>query len=144
MNKKKKYKLDIDDDFIDFEIIGLCSHHSDYRLVWSLNGNIGLRLEKCAEDYPLMNKKGEVDSLHPMYYYPDVEDRTDFYLIRNNADGKYLIPEKPSIDFFLFLNHNVGVDTDELIEKLRNVPSVLGVYLFDPDELDSVHNIEFN
>lgn len=144
MKKKKKYKLEIDDDYIDFEIIGLCSHHSDYRLVWSINGKTGLRLEKCQEDFMLMNKKGEVDSHHPMYYYPDVEDRTDFYLIKNLSDGRYLISEKPSIDFFLFLNHNVGVDTEDLISKLREVPSIIGVYPFQPEELDSAVNIEFN
>ena len=68
--KKKKHTLTFDQEF-DFDMIGVCSHHSDYRLVWNINAKIGLQLAKSHEDYSIMNKKGEVVSNYSMYEYRD-------------------------------------------------------------------------
>jgi hypothetical protein len=142
MAKKKKYTLVIDQE-IDFDMIGVCSHHSDYRLAWSINEKIGLHLSKCDEDYVLTSKKGEPVSNHSMYEFEDEIDRLTYYLVKNKNKGKYLIPEKPSIDYFLFLHDNVAVDLDALMQELKTVPSVLGVYDFDPEEIGSAENIVF-
>lgn len=142
MSKKKKYTLTIDHE-IDFEMIGVCSHHSDYRLAWSINEKIGLHLSKCDEDYVVTDKKGEVVSSHSMYEFVDEENRLTYYLIKNKAQGKFLIHEKPAIDFFLFLHDNIAIDLDKLIIDLKTVPSVLGVYEFDPLEIGSAENIVF-
>jgi len=142
MAKKKKYTLTIDQDF-DFDMIGVCSHHSDYRLVWSINEKTGLHLAKCNEDYVLTDKKGETVSSHSMYSFDDEENRLTYYLIKNKNHGRHLIPEKPTIDYFLFLHDNIAVDVDELMNDLKTVPSILGVYDFDPLEIGSAENIVF-
>lgn len=142
MSKKKKYTLTIDQE-IDFDMIGLCSHHSDYRLAWSINEKIGLHLSKCDEDYIITDKKGEAVSSHSMYEFEDEENRLVYYLVKNKSKGKFLIHEKPTIDFFLFLHDNIAIDLDVLIIDLKTVPSVLGVYEFDPLEIGSAENIVF-
>lgn len=142
MGKKKKYSLVLEDEH-NFEIIGVCSHHSDYRLVWGINDIVGLRLAKSQENYLLTNKKGEVISSHSMYEFIDEENRLEYYLIKNKHNGKFLIKEKPTIDFFLVLNNNIAVDINELITELKNVTSILGVYPFEMEEIPSVENIEF-
>ncbi|MFT6246612.1 MAG: hypothetical protein ACJAXI_003394, partial [Crocinitomicaceae bacterium] len=131
MAKKKKYTLTIDYE-IDFDLIGICSHHNDYRLAWNINEKIGLNLAKCDEDYVLTDKKGEAVSNHSMYSFEDEENRLTYYLIKNKHQGKFLIPEKPSIDYFLFLHDNIAIELDELMNDLKSVPSILGVYEFDP------------
>jgi hypothetical protein len=142
MAKKKKYTLTFDQEF-DFDMIGVCSHHSDYRLVWNINKKIGLQLAKSNEDYVIMNKKGEVVSNYSMYEYKDEIDRLTYYLIKNKNHGNYLIPEKPTIDYFLFLHDNYAVNAKQLISELKAVPSVLGVYDFDPYDIESAENIVF-
>lgn len=142
MVKKKKYTLTIDYE-IDFDLIGICSHHNDYRLAWNINEKIGLNLAKCDEDYVLTDKKGEAVSSHSMYNFEDEENRLTYYLIKNKHHGKFLIPEKPTIDFFLFLHDNIAIELVELMNNLKSVPSILGVYEFDPIEIGSAENIVF-
>jgi len=142
MAKKKKYTLELDDD-LDFDVVGISSHHSDYRLAWGINQNLGLHLSKCDEPYCVTDKKGAVVSSHSMYEYADDSDRLVYYLIKNKYQGKYLIPEKPGIDFFLFLCDNWAVEIPELVVELKAVPSVLAVFPFEPEELSSAQNIVF-
>lgn len=142
MSKKKKHILEFEEE-VNYELIGLCSHHSDYRLVWSINQQLGFALEKHV-GYENFDKKGTLVSEHSMYVFEDENDRLTYYLIKNKMNGKFLIPELPAIDFFLFLCDNVAVDRNELITKLKSVPSVIAAYPFEADEIGSVQNIMFN
>jgi hypothetical protein len=76
-----------------------------------------------------------------MYVYYDEENRVNFLLVKNKEKGKFLIPEKPSIDYFLIIEENESIDTNQLSEKLRDVESILAVFLFDCDTLPSTKNI---
>lgn len=142
MAKKKKYTLELDAD-LDFDLIGICSHHSDYRLAWGINQKLFLHLSKCDEDYCVTDKKGEIVSRHSMYEYTDEVDRLVYYMVKNKSQGKYLIPEKPTVDFFLFLIDNWAVEVTDIVVELKAVPSILGVYPFDPEEISSAQNIVF-
>ena len=77
MTKKKKHILSFEDE-IDFEMIGICSHHSDYRLVWGINDKIKLKLVKSDDDLCSTNKKGETVSEHSMYTFIDEENRLEY------------------------------------------------------------------
>lgn len=143
MARKKKHTLTFEQAY-DFDMIGVCSHHSDYRLAWGINNAVNLKLTKCDEEYVVTNKKGEKISSHSMYEFLDEENRLEYYLIRNKENGKFLIPEKPSIDYFLFLNNNVAIELEEIVFELKKVSSILGVYPFDPEEIESTGNLVFN
>lgn len=78
-----------------------------------------------------------------MYEFADEENRLDYFLVKNKMHGNYLIPEKPSIDFFLFLCDNAAIKIDDLTKQLKSVPSILGVYPFDPEEIDSAEYLVF-
>lgn len=139
MAKKKKHILSFDED-VNFEMIGICSHHSDYRLAWNINSTLGIHLNKI-EPYIVSNKSGSKTSNHSMYEFVDEVNRLNYYLIKNKHEGQYLIPEKPAIDYFLFLCDNCAVETDELMAQLKTASSVLGVYEFFPEEISSTQNI---
>ncbi|MCH2229835.1 MAG: IPExxxVDY family protein [Crocinitomicaceae bacterium] len=143
MGKRKKHILALEPEE-EFEMIGICSHHSDYRLAWGLNKKTGLHLTKCDSDYVVTNKKGEPTSLHSMYEFMDDENRIEYYMIKNKEKGQYLIPEKPSIDYFLFLCNNHVIEVSDLIVELKTVTSILGAYLFYPEEIASAENLVFN
>jgi hypothetical protein len=144
VSKPKKHILTLDQDqVLDFELIGICSHHNDYRLAWAINDKLGIHLEKCEQDYCVM-KKGEIQSTHSTYHSKDPENRVEFFLLKNKSMGKFLIPEKPSVDYFLFLFENHVVVAEELLETLRETPSILAAYSFDPYEIDSAAQIILN
>lgn len=129
------------DDEIDFDIIGICSHQSDYRTVWEINNGGFLKLEKSDENYIVSNKKNEIVSSHSMYEFLDKENRIDYYLIKNNSFGKYLFPEKASIDYLLFLCNNHFLDPMDLILELKKIKNMIGVYSLDVDEIPSANTI---
>lgn len=129
------------DDEIDFDIIGICSHQSDYRTVWEINNGGFLKLEKSDENYIVSNKKNEIVSSHSMYEFLDKENRIDYYLIKNNSFGKYLFPEKASIDYLLFLCNNHFLDPMDLILELKKIKNLIGVYFLDTDEIPSANTI---
>lgn len=143
MKKPKKYVLSLEQEF-NFEMIGISSHHSEYRLAWSLNEQLNIQLSKSHVDYTVVNKKGERVSTHSQYEFKDVENLTEYYLIKNNQLGKMLIPEKPSIDFFLFLVENHVWELPVLIQELKSTSSVLGCFVFNPRELSSAENMIFD
>lgn len=143
MAKRKKHILALEPEE-SFEMIGICSHHSDYRLVWGLNTKTELHLTRCNLEYDITNKKGEVTSTHSMYEFIDEENRLEYYMIKNKVKGQYLIPEKPSIDYFLFLCNNNVIEVNDLIAELKTVNSILGAYLFFPEEIASSENLVFN
>jgi hypothetical protein len=142
MGKRKKHILSLEPD-LDFDMIGICSHHNDYRLVWGINDKMSLKLSK-SDDYCLTDKKGEIVSSHSMYEFVDELNRIEFYLVKNKSQGKYLVQEKPTIDYFLFLCDNIAINVDELMQELKTVPSILGVYQFHPEEVSSAENLVFN
>ena len=139
MTKKIKHIL-IDEDDLDFDMIGICSHHNDYRIAWSINEQIGIQLKK-SESYTVINKKGTLKTQHSTYKFEDEDDRMNYYLIKNKHQGQYLIPEESTMDYFLFLCENCAVDLEELIAKLKTTTCVLGAYSFYPDEIESAQNL---
>lgn len=143
MAKPKKHTLTFEQVF-NFDMIGISSHHSDYRLAWGINQTLRIQLTKCEEEYVITNRKGEVVSTHSMYEYEDLDNRLDYVMVKNKCQGNFLIPEKPSMDFFLFLCDNCAVDIEILTQDLKSVASILGVFPFDPEEISSAENLVFN
>jgi hypothetical protein len=143
MGKQRKHTLTIDHDY-DYEMIGICSHHNDYRLVWGINSALNLNLEKADKDFVVDIKKGHNLSSHSLYEFKDPENLVEYYLIKNKNEGKFLIPEKQDIDYFLFLHENYIDNSSELIQKLKSVSSVLAVFNFNPEEINSTENLVFN
>ena len=67
MGKQRKYTLSVDYEY-NYEMIGICSHHNDYRLVWGINNVLDLSLEKADEDFIVVNKKGQNLSNHSLFW----------------------------------------------------------------------------
>ncbi|MEO9532417.1 MAG: IPExxxVDY family protein [Crocinitomicaceae bacterium] len=137
----KKYKLLLEDDY-DFDLIGICSSHSDYRLVWGINNCIGTQLSK-EDDFSIIEKKNG-EHLHSFYSYYDEEEHIEYYLVKNVSNNyQRLIPEKDQIDFFLIIKNNLAVDINDLITRLKENESILTAFSFIPGELKSKGNLIF-
>jgi hypothetical protein len=142
MSKVKRHVLALDQT-VDFEMIGICSHHSDYRLVWGLNQQLKLHLAKADDLFVIHSKKGTTQSQHSYYFWSDEENHMEYYLIKNKYEGKFLIPEKNQIDYFLFLRENVFFELDDILDNVKKVTSVMAAFIIDSDEAPSAEQILF-
>ncbi len=135
-----KYTLEVENEY-DYDVIGLCSHHQDYRVIWELNHHLGLGFEKCEEFYKNYTKKGVLVSEHSKYKYQDHETGIDYLFVKNKAQGKFLLAELAQIDFFIFIKDNFAMDIDEILEKYRQIPSVVTAFAYDPEEIKSCEQL---
>ncbi|WP_294673109.1 IPExxxVDY family protein [uncultured Fluviicola sp.] len=142
MSKQKRHVLSLETS-VDFELIGICSHHSDYRLAWGINKILDLELTKSEEPFVIQSKKGTIVSQHSFHVFIDEVDHMEWYLIKNKSEGKFLIPEKNQIDYFLILRENVLHDLDELVERIRESNSVMAAYVFEAESIPSAELIIF-
>lgn len=102
-----------------------------------------LQLAKNDELFAITNKKGQIISEHTYYFWCDDENQVEFYLIRNKSEGKFLIPERNQIDYFLFVRDNVTLELEDLLEEIKQINSVMAAYLFEPESLPSTEQIIF-
>ncbi len=54
VKKKIKHTLELEADY-DYDMIGLCSHHNDYRIVWGVNELLDIQLEKKELNFNISN-----------------------------------------------------------------------------------------
>lgn len=137
-----KFTLTIEED-LNFDLIGICSHQSDYRICWAINNQLGGTLVKSIEPYMVSGKKGDVVSSHSLYEWDDEEENVAYYLIQNKNDGKFLIPEKSQVDYFLAIKEAGIVNIDAVLSKIKEIQGVLAAYIFDPYELKSAGKFIF-
>lgn len=136
-----KHKLLFEDEY-DFELIGICSSHSDYRLCWGINQVLNIALTKGEEFSVLEKKHGE--HLHSFYEYYDEEEHIEYYLIKNLSNNfQRLIPEKDQIDYFLIIKNNFVREINEILMQLKENESILTAFVFNPEELKSRANLQF-
>ena len=142
----KKQKLFLDGSVeCDYYLIGICSHLSDYRLIWSLNSLLGTKLSKRIELFNFYDFKKKKEKEFPIYYYEDVLDYSSYYVIKNNFGPNTLITEAPNIDFLFFVQNHLNVKLyKELFEKIKKCKDVLGLFELSPQEFASTQFIDLN
>ena len=142
--KKKKISIDYSIDY-DYYLIGICSHCSDYRLIWSLNSVLDTKFFKRSEPFKVYNYKKKKEMLFPLYYYEDYIDHSTYYVIKNNFDSNTLISEVPNIDFLFFVqNHFNEKLYKQLLSKIKECKDVLGVFELNPSEFTSTQIFDLN
>jgi len=141
VKKKIKHTLELETDY-DYDMIGLCSHHNDYRIVWGVNELLDIQLEKKEGNFEISNSKSNI-SEHPYYEFNDSENFLSYFFIKNKHEGKFLIPEQKQIDYFFFLINNNLHNISTVIQKIKTLPTILAAYEFDPTEFQSTENLIF-
>lgn len=140
--KSKKYTLTLDVEET-YRMIGICSHHIDYRLVWGINNELNSNFIKAENLFQIFGKKGVVVSEHSYYTFFDDENEINYYLIKNKSNNHYLIPEKVEFDYLFFICDDHYDLQKNIINKLKNVSSVLTASELDTSEIKSTDNINF-
>jgi hypothetical protein len=131
-----------DDEKFDFLLFGIICDKKDYRLCMEINKKMDLNLSKQAE-YTVFNSKRMEDKAFSFYEYL-TEDEDRFNLLSNKSPKGNLMPELNQIDFF-FMSRLIRMPLDEnkILNMLKEIPIVLGVYILETKELKSRENLVF-
>jgi hypothetical protein len=138
---KKRISLEDTNNF-EFLLFGIICNKKDYRLCLELNKKLEIKLSK-QDEYSVFNNKRMEDKLFSFYEYV-TEENDRYNLIANKSTTGFLLPELKEIDYLFILNPNMlQPNPDELLNSLKQIPVVLGVYKLEADQLKSRDNLVF-
>ncbi len=143
MKKIKKYLIK-EEAVESFDVIGICTSQSDFRLAWQLNSKFGIKLQKAESNLEIPNKKSGDLEFFDYYYFQHPEDLISYYLIKNKQNARYVLTEKQSIDYALILHENYVVDGLELVDDLRNTEGIIAAFYFKSSEFSNESYLIFD
>jgi hypothetical protein len=139
--KTRKFNLDFEDSQ-DFEVLAICSHEPDYKLVWTVNKFASLDLIRSENQVSNYSKKGELISNHVQFEFYDHFSETNFLLVKNKEQKYTLVHELELIDFFLFIATEHQYPTENIREKLLESESIIAVYKINSSQIKSLNRLE--
>ncbi len=133
----------LEDDQEPFDLIGICSGLSDYRLVWNLNKAFGWSFEHSDTTLKIPNKKSTTASEYSFYQQLGLEDYTNLFLVKNKQLGKPLLEDLPQLDYVLIIKNNLVLDIDELVDLLRQHQQIIAAYRYDSSAFSISEYLQF-
>ena len=138
-----KYHLEEEYEY-DFDLYGISSHEKDYRICWAINNLLGLSLERTAENIEVIfNQQEKQNSQFPVFKFERDDVLETYYLIGNKYENYHLIEEQKHVDFFLMIKSSYLMSSNDVIDKLKDIPFVLAVNKVDVSILQSKKNLIF-
>jgi len=157
------HKLQIDDFVtIDYELVAIHSSLEDYRLVYFINRELSILLEKSPKDIGVTVKEGE--SCFPWFVYEDTDQELCWSLIPNKGivisrqetsaslfgdtmdvtSNVFLLPELKKVDYIIKIeNTGSSFALDNIVETLLSIKQVSTAYRIDHHKLKSKNNLIF-
>ncbi|MFH0866121.1 MAG: IPExxxVDY family protein [Bacteroidota bacterium] len=134
----RKLKLDSSLDK-DFTLVGIASHHRDYRLIWSMNEKMNLHMVKLVDLKIFNDKKSEIQE-YSLYYYNEPQTFKTYYFIANQGEKGMIFPEHRQTNFFLLIKGNVSQEMkNDIVKQIYTIGIILTVHSIP---LSSVKNID--
>jgi len=141
----KKNKLVVDFVF-DFELLGLISPAKDYKMAWTINQALSIKLVKNQDlEIEFVNDKHLIIS----NYIFETENSTLRLLKNKTVDNNepsvsFLLPELRNFDYFIMVeDHAEAFSITEMVTKIKNVPIIQYISRLDTDKLKSKENLIF-
>ncbi len=137
--KTKKLVLDFVQPPI-YHWIGICSPHADYRFVWNLNNELGIKLVQAKEQFKKFSKKtGDIE--FSTFEWKNEIDFSNIRLLKNKNGNHFLIPEKFQIDYWFVILETNRWEINELINQIRSINVVMLCSQFDREQMPSTETI---
>lgn len=133
-----RYKLDFSPE-PEVHLIAISSHVKDYRLCWSLNKGLGLRMARRATDIYGDGPEGRVG--FPVFDQFGETDEATWSLVGNHAPEGVLVPEQRQADYFLVMGMESPLPLEAVLDAVRGAQFVLAAYSLLPNTLKSAHKI---
>lgn len=139
----KKTKLLIDYEF-DFTLIAVLSNAREYKLAWSINKHLHIRLVKENDlHFNFLNQQNLIVS-----NYKFATEHTTFRLLKNKSvqegSNAFLIPELRGFDYLIMIQ-GVGdfFESINVDQALREIPLVQYISKVNINQLKSKENLIF-
>ncbi|MBN2814000.1 MAG: IPExxxVDY family protein [Bacteroidales bacterium] len=135
--KKLTLKLQVDER-VDFRIIGISSHENDYRMVWSVNQELGMQFTR-VENLVVHQPKLKTDLSFSKYRFDDEDRYIRYNLIANRCPDGILFPEIKNIDFVLQVAGEMNeTGFQALVKKLKGISVVSAVFVLHPEKIKGI------
>ena len=138
-----KIKLSLDYDFTDeYDIICICSHLKEYKLVWNINNKFEYNFRKI-EDFNYENDGKSCN--FSMFHYFDSTENVDFYLITNKKDNDNIFPSLSQVDYLLLIkNQDKSLKIKSIIKNISDIKNVLTVFKAEENKLKTFNKFISN
>jgi len=135
---KKILKLDFTNDF-DFLLFAIVCSYKDYRLCFELNHHLKINLIREEDAELILDRQKNRSSFSNYSYTSPLNEQ---YRVINNKSGiGSFIPERKNIDYFLQIKNLVTENAaDVILQKLKQIELISGVYKMEPGEIKSAEN----
>ena len=137
-----KKKLLIQNNY-DFFLFGISCGEKPYRLCWALNNQLKATFSK-DKDMEVQEKNQTVQTKFPMFVYRNEEMFTDYRIILNKSESKFLVPEFKQADYLLMVQGSLpSVEKNSILKKVKEVTFVQTAFEIDPKKIKSKENFVF-
>lgn len=141
----KTFKLEVEYDY-EFDLFGLVSSSKEYKLAWSLNKSLNIRLIKQQDlNFDFYNKGRLVIS-----NYRHMSEHSTIRLFRNKSvdlstlKKPFLVPDIKEYDYIIQMTGGLSdFRHQELLNCFKRVPQIQYVKKFDPNSLKFKENLMF-
>ena len=144
-----KKKLLIENDY-DFFLFGISCPEKPYRLCWALNNQLKITFSKSKDMEVLSHitskhEKNQFEqSKFPVFTYHNEEMFTDYHLIVNKTEHKFLVPEYRHADYLLMVQGGMPFsEKNFILKKIKEVAFVQTSFEIDPKKIKSKENLVF-
>lgn len=148
----------INEDFYDdsFLLIAVHSTLEDYAMVYGLNQSLRANFKRAKSNFDLAENSSFPwfewqDQYHDRYYVLVSNYSVKVELLANNDlfqneltyTKPRLIPELKEVDFFLKIEEDLGMGSEQIIKDVLTIPKVMAAYEVDTNKLKSRNNLIF-
>jgi len=140
--KASKKKLLIENDY-DFFLYGISCSEKAYRLCFALNSKLKTAFSK-SKDMEILEKNQSAQLKFQVFAFCNEEMFTDYRLILNKTDNKFLVPEFKQADYLLMVQGGMPFSEKNLIlKKLKEISFIQTAFEIDPKKIKSKENFVF-
>ncbi len=142
MIKKLKFEVKYESDF---QVLGIFSSLSNYRLCWFINKHLSLKLSR-TNDISLTPFKVEKPQSFSLFTYMDRGLMIEYYLLNNRKNGHILLPEPKNLDYLLLLkSKDFRIDIENIVAKLRSIKQIAAViWLKETEKVKNLNNLLYD
>ncbi len=156
-----KMLLEVEDEY--FNLIAIYSSLEGYKMAYSLNKHLRIRLERERADIDFNHS--EYNALYALFSYKDPHFYYSLDLVANKFKGKpkrilssgslfeeeelspqevYLIPEYNKVDYFLKIGEEIHPkEFNKMLNKIGQIPGIQAAYAIETENLKSKQNLIF-
>lgn len=128
----------------DFDLLGIVSSAKEYKLAWSINQRLGLKLAK-SEDL-VINFINDHNIIISNFTFKT--SHCIFRLLKNSAisdsTSDFLLPELKNLDYFLLIkNESDTFELDSIVSRMYDVKDIQSFTTINVDNLENKENLIF-